>query len=188
MGYKVIVADDSPSTQKLIQMAFSGAALDVVPFVDGQQVMDSIDQIAPDAIILNLSLPLKDGYELGEIIRGRTEFDQVPLILLKDAFEPVDKERLGAIGYDELIQKPFDSEALAQKLQAFIEAKKIPNTLPEEPVLVERPVPDWKLELDDSIKGLVKQEILQMERELEKRVKARIVAELKMWLINSQKK
>jgi len=188
MGYKIIVADDSPSTQKLIQMAFSAAEFEVFLFSDGQQVMDSLSLINPDAILLNLSLPLKDGFELGRHIRKKEEFDQVPLILIKDAFEPVDRERVGAFEYDELIQKPFDSEALVQKLQAFIQGRKIPQTLPEEPVWEEKSSDESKVELDENVRGLVKREILEMERELEKRIKARITAELKMWLINNQKK
>ncbi len=188
MGYKIIVADDSPSTQKLIQMAFSAAELDVFPFSDGQQVMDSLSQIDPDGILINLSLPQKDGYELGKHIRGKDKFDQVPLIMLKEAFEPLDKERLEAFEYDELIQKPFDSEALAQKLQALIEGRRVPNTLPEEPVWEEESSAGLNGELNENIRDLVKREILEVERELEKRIKARILAELKMWMINDKKK
>ena len=188
MGYKIIVADDSPSTQKLIQMAFSAAEFDVFPFTDGQQVLDALNQIDPDGILLNLSLPEKDGYELGKHIREDERFDQVPLVLLKEAFEPVDKERLEAFEYDELVQKPFDSEALAQKLQAFIEGRKIPNTLPEEPVWEEKSDFESKIELNENVRDLVRHEILEAERELEKRIKARIITELKMWLIDNQKK
>lgn len=188
MGYKIIVADDSPSTQKLIQMAFSAAELDVFPLSDGQQVMDSLRQINPDAIILNLSLPLKDGYELGRCIRGMEGFDQTPLILLKEAFEPVDKESLEAFEYDELVLKPFDSEALARKLLAFIEGRKGPHTLPEEPVWEEKSSSERKVESNENVRDMVKREILEVERELEKRIKARIITELKMWLIDNQKK
>jgi hypothetical protein len=45
-----------------------------------------------------------------------------------------------------------------------------------------------KVEFDEKVRELVKSEILDVQRELEKRIKARIMAELKMWLINSQKK
>jgi hypothetical protein len=116
------------------------------------------------------------------------EFDQVSLILLKEAFEPVDKEKLEAFEYDELIQKPFDSEALTQKLLDFIKERKAPNTLPEEPVWREKSTAELRIDLDEKVKELVKHEILDVERELEKRIKARILAELKMWLMNNQKK
>ncbi len=100
----------------------------------------------------------------------------------------MDKERLEAFEYDELIQKPFDSEALAQKLQALIEGRRVPNTLPEEPVWEEESSAELKVELNENIRDMVKREILEVERELEKRIKARILAELKMWMINDKKK
>lgn len=188
MNYKIIVAEDSPSTQKLIHMSFPDTEFEIFPFADGQEVLDSLSQINPDAIILNLSLPQKNGYELGEHIKSQESFHHVPLILIKEAFEPLDKERLDAFEFDQLVQKPFDSEALVESVRKAIEERKIPTTLPEEPVSDLDTTFDKKVALDETVRELVKQEILDIERELEKRIKARIVAELKMWLIDSQKK
>jgi DNA-binding response OmpR family regulator len=188
MNYKILIADDSPSIQKLVQMSFPSDEFELFPFTDGQQVMDSLSRIKPDAVLMNLSLPQKDGYELGEYIRNQEEFAQVPLILIKDAFEPLDKDRLECFQFDELVQKPFDSEALVQKVRSIIEERKVPMTLPEEPVWEEHTSGEMRVEMNETVRGLVKQEILGMERELEKRIKARILAELKMWLINNQNK
>lgn len=188
MSYKILVADDSPSIQKLIQMSFPSDEFELFPFNDGQEVLDSLSRIKPDAVLMNLSLPQKDGYELGEHIRNQEEFMEVPLILIKDAFEPLDKDRLEGFQFDELVQKPFDSDELVQKVRSIIEERKVPMTLPEEPVWEEDNAVGMKVELDETVRGLVKQEILGMERELEKRIKARILAELKMWLIDNQNK
>jgi hypothetical protein len=73
-------------------------------------------------------------------------------------------------------------------VRSAIEARKIPLTLPEEPVWDESADAGMKVEFDEKVRELVKSEILDVQRELEKRIKARIMAELKMWLINSQKK
>ena len=187
MNYKILVADDSPSIQKLIQMSFPDTEFEIFPFSDGQEVLDSLSQINPDAILLNLSLPERDGYELGEHIKNQEALSQVPLILIKEAFEPLDKERLNTFEYDQLIQKPFDSDALVQRVRILIEERKIPMTLPEEPVWDEGSTVAMKVELDERVRELVKKEILGVQRELEKRIKARVLAELKMWLINNQK-
>ena len=188
MNYKILVADNSPSIQKLIQMSFPADEFEIFSFSDGQEVLDSLSQINPDAILVNLSLPQKDGYEVGEQIRNQEEHAQVPLILIKDAFEPLDKERLENLEFDELVQKPFDSDALVQRVRSIIDERKIPMTLPEEPVWDENAAEDMKVELDETVREWVKKEILSVERELEKRIKARILAELKMWLINNQNK
>lgn len=188
MNYKILLADNSPSFQKLLQMSFPSSEFEIFAVNDGQQVIDSLNQIHPDAILLNLSLPQKDGYELGEYIKNQDAFINVPLILIKDAFEPLDKERLEALVYDFLVQKPFDSAVLVQEVRSAIEERRVPMTLPEEPVWGEASAAEKKLELDETVRELVKKEILDVQRELEKRIKARVTAELKMWLINSQKK
>jgi CheY-like chemotaxis protein len=188
MKYKILVADDSPSIQKLLQISFPDTEYEIFAFSDGQEVLDSLNQINPDAILLNLSLPQKDGYEVGEHIKNQETFREVPLILIKEAFDPLNKEKLETFPYDLLVQKPFDSEALVQEVRSAIEARKIPLTLPEEPVWDESADAGMKVEFDEKVRELVKSEILDVQRELEKRIKARIMAELKMWLINSQKK
>lgn len=188
MPYKLIVADDSPSIQKTIQMSFPVPEYEIFAFNDGKKFMDSVKQIKPDAILLNLSLPQRDGYEVGAYVKAQEEFSRVPLILLKEAFEPLDKERIAAFEYDELVQKPFDSEMLVQKVRTMIEGQRVPNTLPEEPIWGEEEPDEKKVEPDERLRHLVKKEILDVERELEKRIKARILAELKMWLIDYQKK
>ena len=171
MNYKILVADDSPSIQKLIKISFPADEFEIFAFSDGQEVLDSLSRINPDAILIN-----------------QEELAQVPLILINEAFEPLDKDRLESFEFDKLVQKPFDSDALVQKVRSIIEERKIPMTLPEEPVWDEDASDDMNVELDEKIRELVKQEILEVERELEKRIKARILAELKMWLINNQKK
>jgi DNA-binding response OmpR family regulator len=188
MPYKLIVADDSPSIQKIIQMSFPVPEFEIYMFNDGKKCMDSFKQIKPDAILLNLSLPQKDGYEVAATIKAQEEFSRVPLILLKDAFEPLDRERIAAFEYEELIQKPFDSEMLVQRVRTMIEGQSVPNTLPEEPVWGAEVSDEKNVPSDEKLRYLVKQEILDVERELEKRIKARIIAELKMWLIDDQKK
>jgi DNA-binding response OmpR family regulator len=188
MPYKIIIADESPSIQKIIQMSFPAPEFEIFAFNDGEEFLDSLKEIRPDAILLNLSLPEKDGYVLGDTIKRQEEFSRVPLILLKEAFEPVDKERIAALEYDELLQKPFDSEMLVQTVRAMIEGQKIPNTLPEEPVWGEESLAEKKVEAEERFRHLIKQEMIDVERELEKRIKARILAELKVWLIDNQKK
>jgi len=188
MKYKILVADSSPSFQKILQMAFPDSEFELFALNDGQDVMNSLHQIDPDAFLLNLSLSQKDGYELSEHINNQEAFNQVPLILIKEAFEPLDKERLETLKYDTLVQKPLDSDALVQTVRTAIEERKIPMTLPEEPVWGDGPSSRMNVELDEAVRELVKNEILSMQRELEKRIKARILAEVKMWLIDGQKK
>lgn len=215
MAYKLIVADSSSSVQKAIQMAFSNSDYEIYPFEDGLEVMKSLSQINPDAILLSLSLPHKDGYEVGRYLRNQEQFKQTSLVFLKGAFDPIDTERIAGLDYDEIVHEPFDSERLAQLVRDIIEGKKDPQTLPEEHLLDEIPLtqhnsepkkneshnstfstdilhteeesyasfsPKLKEEIEGKIRELVKQETVDVERELEKRVSKRVLSELKEWL------
>jgi len=205
MSYKVILAEASPSVQKVIQMAFPEPEFELHIIEDGLQTIESLARINPDAVLLSLALPSRDGYEVGRYLRSREEFRKVGLILLKNSFETVDESRLRAVDYDEIIQKPFDSERLAQFVREVIDRKKTPHSFPEEALIeeasAEDPLPLFKdkefipppsssrpgEDVDDKIRMMLRDEILSVERELEKRLRASLRAELKEWLEREKK-
>jgi len=205
MPYKVILADASPSVQKVVQMAFSEPDFEVHTAEDGVQAIESLARIKPDAVLLSLALPSRDGYEVGRYLRSREDFRKAGLVLLKNAFEPVDGERLRGLDYDEIVQKPFDSEGLAQLVREIVDRKKTPHSFPEEALIEDVPaagvLPLFKEEefippaspspsgdeVEEKIRNMLRDEILSMERELEKRIKASLRAEFKEWLDREKK-
>lgn len=184
MTYKLIVADDSPSVQKAVKMAFSDSEIEIYPFNDGQEAIQNLSQINPDAVLLRLSLPPQDGYEVGRYLKSQEQFKKTPLVLLHGVFEPVDREKIVELDYDEIVKVPFASEKLAELVRDLIERKNDPQTLPEELKLDEISIPELQTELEAKVKALVKKETLDMERELEKRVKTQLLSEIKSWLLN----
>ena len=205
MPYKVILAEVSPSVQKVVQMAFTEPDFEVHMIEDGLRTIESLARIDPDAVVLALALPTRDGYEVGRYLRSREEFHKAGLILIKNAFEPLDMERLRGIEYDGLVQKPFDSESLARLVLEVIERKKTPPSFPEEALIEDAPsaealplFPEEEFmpppassrsrdEVEDRIRSVLRDEILSMERELEKRLKASLRTEFEEWLDREKK-
>ena len=189
MPYKIIVADASPSVQKTAALVFAEPEFRVYPFEDGAALLESVSGIQPDALLVSLTLPGRDGYEVGRTLRSRKELENVPLIGLKGTFESLDMDRNAPSDYDEVVQKPFDSERLAAVVRELIARKTGPLSLPEEPL---RPVAGGDSgapaktgaadAADQSLKDWVREEMVGMEREIEKRVRARVVADLKEWM------
>jgi DNA-binding response OmpR family regulator len=206
MSYKIIVADGSPLVHKVIQMAFGEPDFEVHAFEDGLEVVQALGQLNPDALLLGLALARRDGYEVGRYLRSREDFKKTALILLKNAFEALDQEKMRGLDCDEIIPKPFDSEKLARTVREIIDRKKGPHSLPEESLLEEsqaasapplfedsefappetRPSPED--ELEEKVRGMLRDEILSMERELEKRLKASLRTEMLETLNRSWKK
>lgn len=182
MSYRILVAHHSPSVLKAIRLAFPEPEYEVYPFKNGVEVMQEINQISPDAICLSLSIHQENGYEIGRHLKGQERFKQIPLILFYGAFETVPEENTAGFVYDALIQEPFDSGKLVRTTLEFIEKRKGPQTLPEEPDLDGVFAETEQVPLDEDIKEFVRKEIYGAERELEKRIRARILAEVKAFL------
>lgn len=134
MPFKIILADPSPSIQKNIQIAFPEPEFRLFLFENGEALLEAVSEIGPDAFLLSLSLPVRDGYEVARLLRARTEYRRTPLFFLKGTFEAFDEERIDMTGFDGIVTKPFDSEKLASEVRAIIEKRAGPSSLPEDPV------------------------------------------------------
>jgi DNA-binding response OmpR family regulator len=131
------------------------------------------------------------GYDVARTLRSRKELATVPLVGLRGTFECIDSDRTAQSEYDEVLPKPFDSERLAAVVRDLIARKTGPLTLPEEPGWPDEPAaagprgPKIPPPTGPEIKAIVREEIGGMERELEKRVRARVLADLKEWIAKS---
>lgn len=183
MAYKIIVVDSSPSVQRAVKMAFSDSEYEIYPFADGQEVLKDINQIVPDVVLLRLSLPLKNGYELAGRIKAEERFKGVPVVLLKGVFERINEKKMAELECDELITLPFDSDKLTRLIQDLIDTKNDPQTFPEEIELDQISGPEVKAGLEEKVKSLVKKEFQESERESAERIKERLLPEIKSWLL-----
>ncbi|MFB0566416.1 MAG: response regulator [Candidatus Aminicenantaceae bacterium] len=199
MGYKLIVADNSPSIQKAVQLAFPKTEFEVFPFGDGVEVIKNLGQINPDAILLSLTLPGKDGYEIGYYLKSQEDFRRTALIFLQGAFESFDQKKMAALDYDVIIRKPFDSGKLARLVKNIIENKRNPLTLPEEPPLGEMSSrDDEKVRIEEKeetsqraleliedevikkqIQDFIVHQLSEIKKEMEERVRSYIIQEMK---------
>jgi DNA-binding response OmpR family regulator len=192
--YRIIVADPSPSVQKTAQLVFAEPEFRVYPFEDGASLLESVEEVRPDALLVSLTLPGRDGYEVGRTLRSRKDLETVPLVGLKGTFESMDMDRNPPPEYDEIVQKPFDSERLATVVRELIARKTGPTSLPEEPLAIAagddpgepeaaaRPIAGPAAAAERGLKEWVREEMVGMERDIEKRVRARVVADLKEWM------
>ncbi len=146
-------------------------------------------EIKPDAVILNLSLPDGDGYELAAQLRTRRDLEKVPLILLLNAFEPADEKRLASLAFVELIRKPFESDRIASAVKKAVGRPEEPDSFPEDLEIPAAPLSgpqDFPAEPLQDLMTLIQQtiirEIVSLERELEKRLQATLRHELEAWL------
>ena len=110
----VLVVDDSPTVRKLVNITLKKQRYQVVSAADGMEALGKLNDALPDLILLDITMPRMDGYQLCKIIKGNKEIQHIPVIMLsgKDGF--FDKVRGRMAGSTEYMTKPFKPKMLLQ--------------------------------------------------------------------------
>ena len=109
MDYKILLADDSVTVQKIITLTFSDEGVDVIAVNNGDEAINRLRRLRPALVMADISIPGKNGYEICEFVKNHPEMQGTPVILLVPAFEPFDEDRARRIGADHHLTKPFQS-------------------------------------------------------------------------------
>lgn len=106
---KLLLADDSITIQKVVNLTFADEGIDVVTVGDGNSAMEMLRDESPDIVLADVNMPGLTGYELCSEVKGRSFEDQVPVVLLVGSFEPFDEDEADRVGADGYLTKPFQS-------------------------------------------------------------------------------
>lgn len=124
-GRKLLLADDSVTIQKVVDLTFSDEGLEVITASDGQQALDKLDDIVPDIVLADVHMPQLNGYELCELIKQDDRFRHIPVMLLVGSFEPFDEAEARRVGADDYLTKPFQSiRTLISKVHHLLSGEK----------------------------------------------------------------
>jgi CheY-like chemotaxis protein len=146
MSKKILLADDSITIQKVIELTFSDEDFDVVTVGNGRLALEKMGEVRPDIVLCDIIMPEKDGYEVCEQVKHNPASSHIPVLLLTGAFEPFDQERAKRAGYDGALAKPFEPETLIAKVKellarAPLQAAPTPSAAPPSVVPFQRPAP-----------------------------------------------
>ncbi len=122
MGQTILLADDSITIQKVIELTFSDEDFQLHTVGNGQKAIDQIRTIKPDIVLCDIIMPEKNGYEVCEFIKTQDDLKQIPVLLLTGAFEPFDQERARKAGCDGFLAKPFEPQTLISKVRQLLES------------------------------------------------------------------
>ncbi len=112
MNRRVMVVDDSPSIRRMVAMTLKGAGYDVIECGDGQEALDRVGQVRPDAVNTDNKMPRLDGLGFIRAFRARPESQGVPVIFLSTESDATLKDRARAAGAIGWMTKPFDQQKL----------------------------------------------------------------------------
>ena len=108
MPYTLLLADDSVTIQRVIELTFADEDVTVVAVSDGDQAIQRLEAAPPDIVLADIGMPGKNGYEVAQFMRRTPKLAHIPVVLLTGAFEPVDQARANEAGCDGVLAKPFE--------------------------------------------------------------------------------
>lgn len=121
MKKKILVADDSITIQKVIQLSFPSDEYEVICAGNGKDALDKMESFSPDIVLTDVIMPESDGYTLCKTIKSSPSTSHIPVLMLVGSFEPFDEEKAEASGADAIITKPFDRAMLVEKVKQTLQ-------------------------------------------------------------------
>ncbi len=118
MTRTILLADDSVTIRKVVELTFSDSDIRVEAVESGQEALERLERLQPDLVLADVVMPGPTGYEICERVKGSPK--PVPVLLLAGTFEPFDPDRARACGADGHLVKPFESRTLVQRVEALL--------------------------------------------------------------------
>ena len=120
MPKTLLLADDSVTIQRVIELTFADEDIRVVPVSDGDQAIAQIEAAPPDIVLADVGMPGRNGYQVAQHIKQSPRLAHIPVMLLTGAFEPVDQVKATQAGCDGVLQKPFEPHMVIARVKELL--------------------------------------------------------------------
>src|SRR5712691_10431051 len=118
--HTLLLADDSVTIQRVIELTFADEDITVVAVSDGDQAIERLEASPPDIVLADIGMPGKNGYEVAQYIRQTPKLSHIPVVLLTGAFEPVDQARAAEAGCDGVLAKPLEPQLVIGRVKELL--------------------------------------------------------------------
>jgi CheY-like chemotaxis protein len=120
--HTLLVADDSRTVQRIVEMACAGDNLHVVSVDDGDAAIAHIEARPPDIVLADIAMPRRSGYDVAAFVKGRSDLSHIPVLLMAGMFESADDGRARSSGCAETLTKPLKPQQVAERVRYWLEA------------------------------------------------------------------
>jgi CheY-like chemotaxis protein len=108
----ILLADDSPTIQRLVTSTFADADVEIISVSNGDAAIKKFEELRPHLVLADIYMPGKNGYEVCTYIKNHSELSATPVVLLAGAFDAFDEATANQAGAAAHITKPFEPQAL----------------------------------------------------------------------------
>jgi CheY-like chemotaxis protein len=116
----LLLADDSVTIQRVIELTFADEDVDVVTASDGDEAIALINGQPPDIVLVDVGMPGRNGYDVARYVKRSPMLSHIPVVLLVGAFEAIDQRRAEEAGCDGVLAKPFEPKLVIGKVRELL--------------------------------------------------------------------
>lgn len=130
---RILLVDDEIGIIRFVRARLEAQGYDVLTAMDGDQALETFEMELPDLIVLDITMPKMDGFEVCSRIR---EWSQIPIIMLSARRDEIDKVKCLEIGADDYITKPFGAKELIARVSAVLRRTAATSVTPTQPSVI----------------------------------------------------
>jgi two-component system cell cycle response regulator DivK len=124
MQRKVLIVEDNQDNRELVVKVLRNKGYITVEAEDGEEAVEKAIAEKPDLILLDISLPKLDGYEVAKRLKGMEEFQDIPIVAFTAHAMKGDREKVIVAGFEGYISKPVNIRELPDQIRSFIRGKR----------------------------------------------------------------
>ena len=111
MKRTILLADDSPTIQRLVTQTFAEGEFEIVSVSNGDAAVKKFEELRPELVLADIYMPGKNGYDVCAEMKGDPALHEIPVVMLTSSRESRDVEECYALGVNSYIVKPVDFES-----------------------------------------------------------------------------
>ena len=120
MKKRILVVEDQEDNRRILRDLLSGAGFDLIEAENGEEAVASAQASRPDLILMDIQLPLLDGYEATRLIKADPDLKSIPIIVVTSYALSGDEEKARRAGCDAYVAKPFSPRQLLAKVKEYL--------------------------------------------------------------------
>lgn len=127
----ILVVDDIEENRKLVQASLKSFDFKIIMAENGQIALDRLKNVKIDLILMDLRMPVLDGYKAATIIKNDDKLKNIPLIALTASVMGKDLEKVGKFGFDGYLRKPVIIDDLIEEISQYLKYTFLDNIAEE---------------------------------------------------------
>ena len=120
MSKRILVVEDQPDNRRILRDLLGNAGYELIEAETGEEALTAVETQRPDLILMDIQLPVMDGYEATRRIRSNPELKSIPIIAVTSYALAGDEAKALAVGCNAYVTKPFSPRALLAKVQEHL--------------------------------------------------------------------